>query len=428
MTDAASTLPDEVPAQGRKREPITSDAGVRNAKVEAKQYKRRVTGTPGLYLVVAPSGTKRWIYRYKLGAGSARESMMGIGAYPRVTLKEAREKASAARDMVRDGLNPALARKQAREQTRVEQETTFEVIARRWLEQQRLTVTPAHALDCQQRLEKHVFPWLGHLPMKGITTPDIAAVLKRINSKSRFHMASRCRTMISQVFRFAIPQGLAQYDPARDVGDVLVSKPVKHLPAFESVHEAVKLLQVVDRSRAQQTTKIATRLLALLALRTIELRGARWEEVDFDAATWTVPAERMKKRRTHTVPLSTQAVALLRELHTITGTGDYLFPGSGPKHPIMSEATINAAIKRAGYEGQHTGHGFRALFSTVLNDAGYRPDVIEYALAHVNGDRVRTAYNRGDYLRDRRDLMQAWADLVSAAENNGSNVIPIRAA
>lgn len=412
-----------------------TDVAIRGVKPGEK--RRKLFDGDNLFLHVEPNGSRLWRLRYerKKVDGSKTETLLAIGRYPQVGLKAAREAAAKARAQIKAGIDPVLQPKIEAARVRAEQATTFEVVARQWLERQAKEVTPAHLLDCTQRLKKHVFPKIGALPVTEIDAATVAKLVQEIeatgNEKRGFatiaHMAGRCLTMVNQVFRFAISKGMLLHNPARDVGDILVKPRVTHQPAVTTLPELVQVLRDVDATAAAPTTKLATRLIALTALRTIELRGGRWEEVDFEAATWVVPAERMKKGATHVVPLSAQAVALLRELHGITGGGALMFPGKGAKHPTMSEATINAALKRAGWEGRHTGHGFRAAFSTILNEAGHKADVIEFALAHVQGDKVRAAYNRSEYLAARRTLMQAWADLVEGAEN-GTNVVPIKAA
>jgi integrase len=409
--------------------PTLTDAAIRAAKPRDKDFK--LQDGAGLYLFVRPNGSKLWRLRYWLPSpdGAKRlEKVFSIGAYPAVSLAQARVKAAEARQLISQGRDPSLQKKIDRQKTQQEQATTFEAVARQWLEHQAKQVTPAHLLDCQQRLEKHVFPRMGALPLTEIEPARIATTIGAVQEGGVAHMAGRCHTMISQVFRYAISRGLTLTNPARDVRDILITKRVTHLPALTSLPELAAVLKAIDGSGAAPATKIAVRLLAMLAIRTIELRGGRWEEIDFEAATWTIPAERMKKRAVHVVPLSAQALALLRELHDLTGAGEYIFPGSGPKHPIMSEATINAAIKRAGFKGQHTGHGFRAAFSTILNEMGHRADAIEFALAHVSGDRVRAAYNRGSYFDERRSLMQEWADLLDGAEKGNVVAIGSRAA
>lgn len=400
-----------------------TDTAIRNCRPRPQPYK--LSDGRGLFLHVQPSGSKLWRLRFWMARdGQRREKLLALGAYPSLSLRDARAKAEEARKLVAQGRDPVLQKKIDRAKVQAEQAASFETVARQWLSKREAEVTPAHNTDCRQRLEKHVFPAIGALPLAEISEATIAALLTTIQAKGVAHMAGRCHTMISQVFRFAIASGLISHDPARDVRDVLTTRRVRHMPALSTTAEVIELLEKIDtQPGTSPVTKLATRLLALLALRTKELRGGRWVEIDFDAATWTIPADRMKKRREHVVPLSRQALVLLRDLHSLTGDGDYMFPGQGKKHPILSEATINAAIKRAGYAGRHTGHGFRAVFSTVLNEAGHRSDAIEYALAHVSGDRVRAAYNRGDYLRERRELMQAWATLLEC--ESARNVVPI---
>lgn len=410
---------------------ILTDAKVRNARPRAIPYK--LGDGDGLFLHVTPTadgaGSKLWRLRYWLAIdGKTKERALSLGRYPDVTLSAAREAAKAAKAQVKAGHDPVVRKRVEAQKRREADASTFEVVARAWLTKHADDVTPAHLLDCTQRLEKHVLPEIGALPLAEIDTQVVANLLRKVQAKGVIHMGGRVHTMVAQIFRYAAASGLANHNPTTDARGVLKTKKATPMPAVTSIEELRALLDALDaRSRVSRITKIGARLLALLAIRTIELRGGRWEEVSFEAGTWTIPAARMKKRAVHVVPLSSQALALLRELHDLTGSaaGGLMFPGNGPKHPIMSEATINMAIKGAGYGGRHTGHGFRAAFSTIMNERGYPPDVVEFALAHVHGDKVRAAYNRSDYLAPRRVLMQAWADLVM--DDAASKVVPITA-
>ncbi|MFT3804278.1 MAG: tyrosine-type recombinase/integrase [Burkholderiaceae bacterium] len=468
---AAADRPLTAAAPARLTAKRLTDAQVRAINQPGKRFDPLTTG---LFLLVRDSArgvVKHWRYRYWWtdSAGKRSERLLALGPYPAVGLAEARALAAEAAAQVARGIDPVRSRQTSQREAKREAETTFEAIARLFADAQRQDGewTEAHHRDCVQRLEKWAFARIGSLPIGSIAREDIASVLAAVRAAGRQHMAGRIKTLIDQTFRWAIAHGFARDNPAVLVREIRrKAAAVRHMPAITdgieiaavvdanghataeaqdtaiaatvaAQVEAVRsLLAAVESGRAGRLVKLATRLLALTAVRTIELRGARWSEFDLDPAdggipTWTIPAERMKRRATHVVPLSPAAVAVLRELRPMTdiaGGPGYVFPGSGPKHPIMSEATINAALARAGFKGRATGHGFRSSFSTIANAAGWRPDAIEHALAHVPNNVVRAAYNRGSLLAERAALMRAWAEWLTDGYNvSASNVVPMRA-
>jgi len=388
---------------------------VDSAKPREKPYKLR--DGEGLYLLVTPAGGRLWRLRYRY---KGRESMLGLGQYPEVPLKMARERARDARELLADGRDPAAARRAERGA----QADTFEAIAREWLSKQHFEEATLEKAEWTFR--DLLFPFIGNKPVRELTAPDILGVLRRIEARGKHETAHRTRQRASQVLRYAIATGRADSDPTRDLRGALTPVAKRNHPAITEPARVGELLRAIDGYIGDPATVAALKLAPLLFVRPGELRGAQWREFDLEAAEWRIPAERMKMREQHLVPLSRQALAILRQLQSITGQGRYLFPSLRTRERPISENTLGAALRRLGFsKDEMTAHGFRSTASTLLNEQGFAPDVIELQLAHAERDEVRGAYNKAQRLGERRKMMQAWADYLDGLRKSG-NVVPIR--
>lgn len=397
--------------------PALSEAKIRASRPKERAYK--VFDERGLFMLVTPTGGRLWRFRYRMGGV---EKLLSLGAYPDVPLKRAREKREDARKLVADGIDPS-AKRQAERATRVE---TFEASAKEWLELQSKSLA-AETMDILgTRLKSFLYPYIGTRPIASITAQELLAALRRIEARGKHETAHRVRSLAGRVFRYAVATGRAQHDVAADLKDALA--PVKSRN-FASVTEPARvgeLLRAIDGYSGQPITALALKLAPLVFVRPGELRGAEWCEFDLEGAEWRIPAARMKMGEQHIVPLSRQAVAILRELHILTGSGRYVFPSLLSAERPMSDNTINGALRRLGYgSDEQTGHGFRSMASTLLNEQGFSPDVIELQLAHQERNKVRAAYNRATRLAERRQMMQVWADYLEGLRAGG-NVVAIR--
>ncbi len=382
----------------------------------------RLSDGAGLYLLVQPDGAKWWRFNYESPTG---RKTLSFGVYPTVTLAKARERREAARALVAEGRDPGRERQAAKQAARPE---TFAEVARDWLAQQEAVLAPVTHAKAKWILDTLVGPWLGARPIHEIGPPDVLAVLKRIEARGKHETAHRAKQRISQVFRYAIGTGRAHRDPTPDLRGALTPTKATPRAAVTTPERVGELLRAIDGYEGTFVVASALKLAPLVFVRPGELRAAEWTELDLDQAEWRLPAERMKMRVPHLVPLSAQAVAILRDLQPLTGSGRYVFPSTRTSRRPMSEVTINAALRRLGYgKNDHVGHGFRAMASTLLNEMGWQPDVIERQLAHAPRNRVRASYNRAQYLAERRRMMQAWADYLDALKA-GADVVPINRA
>ncbi|MCI4567561.1 integrase arm-type DNA-binding domain-containing protein [Lysobacter sp. CFH 32150] len=398
-----------------------TDTAIRKAKARAKSYK--LTDGAGLYLEVMPNGARYWRMRYRY---AGKDTRLAFGVYPEVTLAEARHRRDKARAAIRDGRDPSADRKAERRRAKLSAAITFEGIAREWLASQRKKLTTATYDKATRMLEANVFPWLGTRPIADIDAPELLAVLKRIEARGAHETAHRVKARIGQVFRYAIAHGTATRDPSADLRGALAPVVSRSHAAVTDPAQVGDLLRALDSYSGQFATRCALRLAPLVFARPGELRHAEWSEFDLDAAEWRIPAHKMKMREAHVVPLSQQAVTILRELEPLTGRGRYLFPSLRSPQEPMSENTVNAALRRLGFDKDTmTGHGFRAMASTRLNEMGWAPDVIERQLAHAERNKVRAAYNRAQYMAERVKMMAAWADYLDNLRV-GAKVIPIK--
>ncbi|MCC6165002.1 MAG: tyrosine-type recombinase/integrase [Acidobacteria bacterium] len=384
-----------------------SDARIRRTKAGATPV--RLSDGDGLFLLVQPSGSALWRFDYIL---QGRRSTLSFGAYPEVSLALARQRRAEVRAKVAAGIDPSRERREAREAA--VQAMTFAEVADEWLERQKHVLAAVTFEKATWMLKSLVNPWLGKRPIAEIEPPELLSVLRRIESRGKHETAHRTKQRCGQVFRYAIATGRAQRDPSADLRDALTPVRSQHRAAVTHPEQVGELLNAIDGYHGSFVVRAALQLAPLVFVRPGELRKAEWSEIDLDAAEWRIPAERMKMREAHIVPLSTQAVAILQELRPLTEHSRYVFPSIRTITRPMSDGTINAALRRLGYDSdQHVGHGFRAMASTLLNEMGWAPDVIERQLAHAPRNKVRAAYNRAQHLAERRKMMQVWADFLA---------------
>ena len=389
---------------------MLTDAKIRKAGSEAKAYK--LHDRDGLSLVVQPSGARWWRYDYRY---AGKRKTISLGPYPEIKLADARTRLLGARTDLVNGRDPSEVRRAEQRRLAHEHRNTFEAVAREWLDKHREKFAAATVDKVTWLFEGYLFPQIGRRPIGEIEPPELLAALQKIEARGRRETAHRTKQIAGQVFRYAIVTGRAKRDPTADLKGALAPVVTTHHAAVTTPAEIGGLLRAIEDFRGSFVVWQALRLAPLVFVRPGELRQAEWTEIDLDAALWRIPAARTKTRKAHLVPLSTQAVTLLTELKPVTGRGKYVFPSNRTTARPMSDNTLNAALRRLGYtHTEMTAHGFRSLASTRLNEMGYRPDVIERQLAHVEKDNVRAAYNRAEHLEDRRRMMQEWADHLDA--------------
>lgn len=399
--------------------PLT-DTAIRAAKSAEKPYK--LPDEKGLFLLIHPNGSKYWRQKYRY---AGKEKTLAHGVYPDVGLKEARERRDEARKLLANGADPSETKKAQKSAKVLRAANSFEIVAREWYEKNRETWAASHADKIIRRLEIDVFPWLGGRPIAEITAPEVLTVLRRIEGRGVLETAHRANGNISQVFRYAIATGRAERDPVPDLRGALPAVRHTNFAAITEPAKAGELLRAIDAFRGTLVVQSALRLAPLLFARPGELRQALWSGFDLENAEWRYFVT--KTKTDHSVPLARQAVAILRDLHALTGHGRYVFPGRDPKLP-MSETAVNAALRRMGYDTKTeiTGHGFRAMARTILAEELHcKPEVIEHQLAHKVPDTLGTAYNRTKFLKERRAMMQQWADYLDKLKA-GADVIPLR--
>jgi integrase len=410
--------------------PLT-DKAVRAAKAAEKPYK--VFDGEGMYLLVNGDGGKYWRLKYRF---AGKEKLLALGVYPVVPLAEARQRRAKAKAVLMAGRDPAIERQTEKRSREVSARNTFEAVAREWHEKFKAGWSEGHAARILHRLETDVFPWIGSRPFEELEAADVLQVLRRIESRGAIESAHRVMQNCGQVFRYAVATGRAKRDPTRDLRGALPPAEKKSHASLKDPKAIGPLLKALSGYQGTFVTKCALRLAPLVFVRPGELRKAEWAEFDLEkilaqdsgGAEWRIPAERMKMKAPHIVPLSRQAIQIVRELHAETGGGRFLFPGARSASRTMSENTINAALRRLDYgTDEMTGHGFRSMASTLLNEGGWNRDAIERQLAHAERDNVRAAYNYAEYLPERRQMMQAWADYLDELAAGG-RIIPMRQA
>ena len=384
-----------------------TDAKIRNLK----HHGKHADGL-GLYLELTPAGGRYWRMKYRFGG---KEKRLAFGVYPDVSLKDARARRDQARRALEAGTDPGEQRKAIKAKAAHESANTLEAVTRDWLAHQADKWAPRTHVRILASLAADIFPTLGARPMASITPRELMAVVQRIEARGASEMAARALQRVKSAFRYAVIHHRIESNPMLDLkaGEVLKPKRTRHRPSMPASELPVFFAKLAGYQGDPQTLH-ALRLLMLTAVRPGEVRGARWTEFDLDRGLWRIPAERMKMRAEHVVPLSAQAVDLLQALQPFRGDSELVFPSPFYESKPLSENTLNSALARLGYKGEATAHGFRSLFSTVANEAGWNPDVIERQLAHVERNQVRAAYNRSVYLPERAELMHWWANYLDS--------------
>jgi integrase len=398
-----------------------TDTAIRNIKPREKQFK--LYDYDGLFIIIAPSGGKWWRFKYRFGG---KEKQLSLGTYPEVSLSQARERRNEARKQVAAGIDPSQVKK-AEKFAQTDTKNSFEAVAREWHEKFKPTWTTGHAKTILARLENNVFPWMGGRPINDIKAPEVLMVLRRIENNGFLESAHRVKIICGQVFRYAVATGRAERDPTGDLRGALPPRKPKHMAAITKPEEVGALLRAIDGYEGSFVVKCALRLAPLLFVRPGELRKMEWADVDLDAGEWSIPAEKMKSHEAHLVPLSRQAVEILREIEPLTGTGKFVFPSPRtPKRPLSDNGVLSA-LRRMGFEkSEMTGHGFRAMARTLLDEVlQERPDLIEHQLAHKVRDPLGRAYNRTKHIEERRRMMQTWSDYLDGLKV-GAKVVPFK--
>ena len=394
-----------------------SETRIRAAKLKERPYK--LFDQRGLFLLVTPTGGRLWRLRYRIGA---LEKLISLGVYPDVTLKRAREKRDEARRLIADDIDPSAQRKAQRAALL----DTFEGVAKEWLALQSKLLAPETISILGQRLNSALYPHLGSRPVASITAQELLVALRRIEARGRHETAHRVRALAGRVLRYAVATGRAQNDVAADLKDALAPVKSRNFASVTDPARVGELMRAIDGYSGYPVTALALKLAPLVFVRPGELRAAEWSEFDLPNAEWRIPAVRMKMKEQHIVPLARQSIAIVRELEPLARGGRLLFPSLRTRDRPMSENTVNAALRRLGYSSEEqTGHGFRSMASTLLNEQGFPPDAIELQLAHAERNKVRAAYNKAQRLPERRKMMQAWADYLDGLRV-GASVIPIR--
>lgn len=400
-----------------------SDISIRNAKPTSKAFK--LYDEQGLFMQVTPSGGKWWRFKFRF---DDKEKLLSLGVYPDISLKKAREKRDNARKLLADGIDPSEQRKASKASKKDSAANSLEVLAREWASSYFINKSTSHKVRTIRRLESYIFPWLGSKPISAVTAPQILETIKRVKDLNKLETAHRTLQALSQVFRYAVQTGRALRDPCVDLRGALPSATVKHMAAFTEPQDIAELLRAIEGFTGSYTVKTALCIAPLVFVRPSELRTAKWADIDLDAKEWRY---RVSKTKTdHLVPLSEQAVKYLAEMKHVSGHGEFVFMGGhDPKKP-MSEAAINAALKRMGYDTQTqiTGHGFRAMARTILHERlNIDPHIIEHQLAHKVPDALGAAYNRTKFIEQRKGMMQQWADYLDELKA-GAKVITFKQA
>lgn len=402
--------------------PLT-DAKIRTVKITEKPQKLFDGG--GLFLLVTPSGGKLWRFKYRF---EEKEKVLALGTYPDLSLTEARDRRQQARNLLANGVDPGNIKK-AQIVAGTKETDTFEIIAREWHTQKTPSWAESHSVKVIRQFELYAFPWMGARPIKEITAPELLAVLRRVEARGTLDTSHRLKQNCGQVFRYAIATGRAERDPVPDLRGALKSPNKKHLATITDPKKVAALLRDIDDYQGGIIARCGLQLAPLVFVRPgRELRLMEWTEINFDEAEWRIPAERMKAPSMHIVPLSRQAIAILRELQSLTGHGRYVFSSLRTGTRPMSDGTLLMALRRMGYTKEEMCvHGFRGIASTLLNEQGWNRDAIERQLAHSERNSVRAAYNYAEFMPERKKMMQAWSDYLDKLKA-GAVIIPIHAA
>ncbi|MGA2890568.1 MAG: integrase arm-type DNA-binding domain-containing protein [Terracidiphilus sp.] len=397
-----------------------NEKAIQNAKPGTKDYAK--SDGAGLYLWVTTAGGKLWRWGYDF---QGKEKLMSYGKYPDVGLARARELHAAARSLLAAGTDPMADRKAKKNENNVENKNSFHTIAKGWLAHWREGKSKRHANTVERRMNSDILPALGARPIDRIEAPEVVQMVKKIQDRGALDIAKRALETTGQIFRYAIAFGHAKHNPAAEIKprDILKSREVVNFARIDR-RDLPKLLKDIELYRGTQLTRLAMKLMALTFLRTTEMLEAQWTEFDDDNARWDVPKERMKMKKPHIVPLARQTLEVLDLLRSLSGDSKWVFPGTGPKNPTMSDGTILMALKRMGYKGEMTGHGFRGVASTILNESGYPSQHIDVQLAHLKKNKVRGAYDHAKYIEPRTRMMQDWADFLEETLRTGKVFLP----
>lgn len=386
---------------------MLSDTQIRKAKPLEKQYK--LTDGQGLYLLVHPNGSKYWRFKYRI---DGKEKLLAIGLYPEIPLADARVRRDQARRLLASGVDPAEAKKAHKNARREAVANNFEAVAREWISVKGTNWSEGYAAKIEARLKNNVYPWIGSMPVSEVKAPKILELLRQIEKRNALDMAGRVKQTIGQIMRYAVATGRAEYDPTPSLNGALTAAPTKHMASVTDPARVGELLRAFDAFTGTHTVRCALRLAPYVFVRIGELRKMKWGDLDLEKGMWTIPAAVMKMRESHLVPLSSQAVEIIKEMQPLSGHCEYVFTGGrDPKRP-MSDAAINAALRRLGIDTQNelTGHGFRAMARTILHERlHYPPEVIEVQLAHKTSEKLGEAYARAKFIEKRIEMMQAWA-------------------
>lgn len=387
---------------------MLTDTKIKQAKVTDRPYK--LYDAEGLYIEIAPTGSKRWRWRYRW---NGKEKLLGFGLYPEVSLKLARERRTAAKELLAIGVDPSQARKEEKVEARAA-ENAFAAMAEEWYALYSVPWSQHYRELVRQRLDQYLLPTLGKRALADITPTEIMGILSALEKRGVIETANRVLGICSQIFRRAVATGRAKSDPCRDLRGALAPAQERHHAALTTKEGARAVMRALDAYQGSFVVRAAVRFTALTFVRQVELRFATWDEIDWEGKMWLIPAERMKMRREHMVPLSRQAIAVLEDMRRVNGGQPYIFAGQGRRRRPISENTIRCALQGMGFAGEMTAHGFRSMASTLLNEMGWRSDVIERQLAHVDRNKVRSAYNRAEYIMERCRMMQAWSDFLDS--------------
>jgi len=397
-----------------------SNAAIKKAKPKKKPYKLSDFG--GLYLLIKPNGSKLWRWKYRI---YGKENVYSIGEYPTVSLVDAREERDNARVLVKQGINPAHDRRVQKTAQVSSNANSFITVAKGWINQRKLKWTPHYLNQIEKVLAADVYPYIANLPMRSITAAHLLEIIKRVEKRGSATVAILIRQWCSAIFRYAAAHLLADADPAAMLKGAIDKPKVKHCQPLTK-KDIPNFITALERYDGYRSTVIALKLLMLTFVRTIELRAAEWKEFDLDGAEWHIPAERMKMREPHVVPLSKQAIELLLELQTFMGSSGLLFPNYRRPKTCMAQTTLNRALDRMGYGDKFSAHGCRATASTMLNEMRYPTDYIERQLAHAERDKTRASYNRAEYLPERKEMMQTWANMIDEMAKPVSKITSIK--
>jgi integrase len=400
-----------------------SNTAIINAKAADKSYK--MYDTDGLFLQVTPQGGKWWRLKYRF---DGKEKLLSLGTYPDISLSQARQKREDSKKLLAIDIDPSENRKQTKADNRLNTENSFELVAREWWQSHMTNKADSHKEKVIRRFELYLFPWIGKKPISSITAPQVLETLRRIEKQNKVETAHRTLQTAGQVFRYAVQTGRAVRDVTADLKGALPATTVKHMAAFTEPKDVAELLRALDAFNGTLTVQCAIKLAPLVFVRPSELRMAKWADIDLDAGTWQYLVS--KTKTDHIVPLSTQALAILHEIHPVSGHGQYVFQGGHSPLKPMSESAINAALKRMGYDTQKdiTGHGFRAMARTILHERlNIDPAIIEHQLAHKVPDTLGSAYNRTKFIEQRKIMMQSWADYLDELKA-GAKVMPFKQA